>query len=73
MRFSYTESIFEEGEYCEVCGSVVNLLTFEEMITVCGVCKVSGKFEDYLVVEFEKALALSPDFERTSNGGFRRK
>lgn len=67
-----TEPVYEEGEYCEVCGSVVNLGIWDDHVTVCGICYKGGKFEAWLVVELERALAASADFERLPNGGYRR-
>ena len=64
--------ILEEGEYCAVCLTANNLGSFDDMITVCQDCYTNEKFRDFLASEMEKALAASPNHEKTPEGGYRR-
>lgn len=66
------EIILEEHECCAVCGGTVNLGLFDSEITVCGGCYSGGRFQEWLEIEIEKAVAESPDFERLPNGNYRR-
>jgi len=59
---------------CEVCESDSEIIPFDcagagiLFINVCRVCLDSEKFQEWLAIEFEKALATDPRWKRLPDG-----
>lgn len=71
-----TTEIYEDGEYCEVCGTTEQLGRWGHgkkaeplVFTVCQTCYDDpAKFRDWLAAQFEAALEADPTMMKLPNG-----
>lgn len=71
------EQIYEEGEYCEKCLGVENLGKWElggSPATICSDCwDDKPGFKKWFLQELEEVLERSDEYEKISDGKWRRK